>query len=113
MVAPSRRRQANLGHFIPKTPAKTSTSNRFRPLSMADEEFWDEVAAKAVSETATPAVDRPCAAVDFPPLLPKGHGEFAVVAIAAVEDGRLDADMFATSFVGYGRETFVAECFVK
>ena len=85
-VAPPRRQQANLGDLIVKKPQDKVNNNRFKPLTMDDEEFWAEVAAKVASDAAPQAADRPCESTDFPPLLPNGQGEMDTVAsLAAVE----------------------------
>ena len=87
-AAPPRRQQANLGDFIVKKPQSKANSNRFKPLTMENEDFWAEVNVrelaakldKVASDAAPRAADRPCATTDFPPLLPKGRGEMDTVA---------------------------------
>ena len=77
-------------------------------LTMDDEYFWAEIAAKVASDAAAQTVDRPCAAVDFPPLLPKGQGEMAVVAISAMgETADYPTTVLLHISCGLGAKAFV------
>ena len=97
-VAPPRRQQANLGDFIAKKAQNKVNHNRYQTLSMDDEYFWAEVAAKVANDASPKAADRPCATIDFPPLLPKGQGEMDTVAnLAEVETADSPKQLFCKS----------------
>ena len=74
---------------------------------MDDEYFWAEIAAKVASDAAPRAADRPCATVDFLPLLPKNQGEMDTVAdLAVVETAVSPTAIFQNHSSGIGAKPF-------